>query len=104
MSFERIKLSTSCKEILKTLNSGKKLTDLSKRTADLNLLKEIGLIDGYRASDKSFITAMLSDFGKAYIHWNPKLKNPSIWQDKKYLITTGISILSLILSIFAIVK
>lgn len=104
MSFERIKLSTSCKEILNTLNSGKELTALSKRTADLILLKELGLIEGSQASDKSFIKAMLSDFGKAYIHWNPKLKNPSIWQDKKYWITTGISLLSLTLSIIAILK
>ena len=35
---------------------------------------------------------------------NPKLNNPSIWDDKKYIITTVISVVALIISIIALLK
>ena len=46
----------------------------------------------------------LTDRGKAYIASNPSLKNPTIWDDKKYIINTIISVAALIVAIIALFK
>lgn len=98
---DKIKLTKRAKEILRLLKENKyKLSDNDKE--DLNLLEIEGLGSGQKLSDHSYNTFRITDKGKAYIYSNPKLNNPSIWDDKKYIITTTISILALVISIIAI--
>ena len=67
---------------------------------DLYLLEQEELIvlegckDGYPFPE-------ITRKGLSYVQMNPKLSNPSIWDDKKYWITTGISLAALALSIYA---
>ena len=90
---EKIKLTKRGKKILLLLKEGKYKPEKSDFN-ELNLLT----IEGLGLCD-SFITYQLTDKGKAYLLSNPKLKNPSIFDDKKYIVTTIISIIALILSI-----
>ena len=45
----------------------------------LNLLTIEGLGKGNKVSGDVYITYQLTDYGKAYLLSNPKLKNPSIF-------------------------
>lgn len=95
---KKIKLTNRAKEILLLLKENKykvKKSDYS----DLKLLAFEGLGQGTEGLSDSYITFQLTDKGKAYLHSNPKLNNPSIFDDKKYIVTTIISIIALILSI-----
>ena len=70
-------------------------------------LKELNLIKAIEVGDKSgrmLICPELTDRGKAYIASNPSLKNPTIWDDKKYIINTIISVAALIVAIIALFK
>jgi len=40
----------------------------------------------------------ITRFGAAYYQFNPTLANPTIWDDTKYIITTSISILAILIS------
>ena len=74
---------------------------------DIFVLKELNLITAIEVSDKSgrmLICPDLTDRGKAYIASNPTLKNPTIWDDKKYIINTIISVAALIVAIIALFK
>ena len=95
---EKIKLTKRGKKILLLLKEGKYKPEKSYFN-ELNLLTIEGLGQGTRGLCDSFITYQLTDKGKAYLLSNPKLKNPSIFDDKKYIVTTIISIIALILSI-----
>ena len=55
----------------------------------LNLLTIEGLGKGNKVSGDVYITYQLTDYGKAYLLSNPKLKTPSIFDDKKYIVTTN---------------
>lgn len=68
---------------------------------DLCLLKEEGFIT-YKNTSHGPTNVSMTDRGFAYIRSNPKLKNPSIWDDKKYLINTTISLLAIIISTVAL--
>ena len=46
----------------------------------------------------------LTDRGRAYIACNPTLKNPTIWDDRKYIINMIISVAALIVAIIALFK
>lgn len=95
---EKIKLTTRGKEILLQMKEGK-YKPIKPDTEELNLLGIEGLGQGTRAIGDYYINYQLTDKGKAYLLSNPKLKNPSIFDDKKYIVTTIISIIALILSI-----
>lgn len=100
---ERIELNKNCKQILcelSTASYSRKTDDIS----DLYILQAVGLIQGSHTKDAQFAFIKLTDYGKAYLSWNPKLKNPSIWEDKKYWITTIVSIIAIIISIIALCK
>lgn len=100
---DKIKLTERAKEILRLLKDNKyKVRDADRE--DLNLLEIEGLGTGQRLTDHSFHTFKITDMGSAYLYSNPKLSNPSIWDDKKYIITTLISVVALIISIIAIIK
>ena len=103
---DEIKLSKNQKVILKDLRNGDYPASIpDKDTDDIFVLKELNLIKAIEVSDKSgqlLICPELTDRGKAYIASNPTLKNPTIWDDKKYIINTIISIAALIVAIIAL--
>lgn len=95
---EKIKLTNRGKEILLLLKENKYKVEESDYS-ELELLTFEGLGQGTKGLSDSYITYQLTDKGKAYLLSNPKLNNPSIFDDKKYIVTTIISIIALILSI-----
>ena len=101
---EKIKLTDKCKDILRMLHEKKysPIPDAEDQKA-LFLLREEGLIAANSYSSGEIYTCRISPKGEAYLYSNPKLKNPSIWDDKKYLITTAISVFALVISIIAII-
>ena len=102
---ERITLSKNCKLILFQLQ-GRKAKILYKNGEydDVKYLVTKGLITAKELGKKAYCDLQLTDIGLSYLYENPKLKNPSIWDDKKYLINTAISILALIVAIIALFK
>ena len=50
------------------------------------------------------LAPQLTNKGRAYIATNPSLNNPTIWDDKKYIINTIISVLALVVAIIALIK
>lgn len=98
---EKIKLTNKCKTILKGLNNKTYKPKIEDNDA-LLLLHEYGLIAGNRYSSGEVYTCRITPKGEAYLYDNPKLSNPSIWDDKKYIITTVISVVALIISIIAL--
>ena len=97
---ERIALNDNQKRLLRAIQRGESNLEIAEwDIEDANVLIQENLIQV--ASDKAggLFTPRLTDNGRAYIHQNPKLKNPSIWEDKKYWITTSISLVALIMSI-----
>lgn len=106
---ERIELNANQKKILKALKEMKYSTNEHPIPPgdyeDINLLAQERLVEARGTSDKkSFIFVRLNDYGRAYLHSNPKLKNPSIWEDKKYWITTILSLAALGISIMALIN
>jgi hypothetical protein len=103
---EKIKLTPRSKEILFDLQSNRYSPDISDEDMnDIISLIEYGFIIANKfVSCNKYTNARLTSKGIAYLHNNPKLKNPSIWDDKKYLITTLISLISIIISIIALYK
>lgn len=98
---ERIYLPKRSKEVLLLIKEDKyRYIESDKR--DMDLLEEEGLINPEWTCDGPF--PRLLEKGEAYIYVNPNLKNPSIWEDKKYWITTVISFIALTFSIIAIFK
>ena len=100
---DKIYLDDNCKEILKEIKDNRYENDSNKDCEELNILKNLGLINATKTL-KGYIVIGLTDKGREYLYNNPNLKNPSIWDDKKYWITTAISIAALIVSIIALLK
>lgn len=67
------------------------------------ILENESLVHGTKGKD-GILAPRLTAMGEAYIASNPKLKNPSIWEDTKYIINTTISIIALIISLIALIK
>lgn len=102
---ERIKLSKKCKALLRSVNDGSYPKKASPEDVDdIRYLREMKLIQGVDVIPNGVTCIRITDFGRAYFHDNPKLKNPTIWQDKKYIINTAISIVALVISIIALIK
>ena len=100
---ERIKLSKSCKEILLALKN--KTFDDNTEFDDNSViyLSTIGFIEVIKTTCGNIVTGF-TDIGEAYLYSNPRLKDPSIWDDKKYWINTAISLIALIVAIIALFK
>lgn len=98
---DKIKLNNNCKRLLKEIRNNSYCNGIESDLEDLNLLKILGLIKAV-ATTTGFVVTGLTDEGRAYLHSNPDLKNPSIWDDKKYWINTAISVLALIVAIIAL--
>lgn len=102
---ERITLSKNCKLILFQLRDRKaKVLYKNGEYDDVKYLVTKGFITAKELIGKSYCDLHLTDIGLSYLYENPKLKNPSIWDDKKYLINTAISIFALIVAIIALFK
>lgn len=99
---DKIKLTDNAKRIILALSKEEELRLTDADEKDLILLDQEGLVNPNWTCDGPYPD--ITDKGKAYILINPKLKNPSIWDDKKYWITTGISVVALIISLIAIIK
>lgn len=101
---DRIKLSKEEKLLLKRL-SAKKYPDqvLEEDLKVFMILENESLVHGTKGKD-GILAPRLTAMGEAYIASNPKLKNPSIWEDTKYIINTTISIIALIISLIALIK
>lgn len=97
----RLVLNKQCKNILLSINDNKYKSS-NDDTNTLLYLQHLGLIEGTSNLNGNFIHVSITEYGKAYIAWNPKLKNPSIFQDTKYVINTVLSIIAIIISIIAI--
>lgn|SRR5574344_1485110 len=100
----KIILNENCKRILGILHEKKRYDSVISEKGDIDYLIVNGLISGTKLFGDTYSALELTVFGNAYINWNPKLEVPSIWDDKKYIITTGIAIASLIISLIAILK
>ena len=96
---EKIKLPKRAKEILWLLNE-EKYKPKEEDMEVLNYLEVAGFGEVLTTAD-GLEDFELNEFASAYLYWNPKLKNPSIWDDKKDWITTGISGVALVFSIYA---
>ena len=105
---EKIKLSKDSKRILLSLNNGNYGDIVPEKDLEVfNLLEVEGFVKSARTKGDNHVemlTPRLTDEGKAYITANPDLSNPSIWDDKKYLITTIISAIALIIAVIALFK
>lgn len=101
---DRIKLSKEEKLLLKRL-SARKYPDqvLEEDLKVFMILENESLVHGTKGKD-GILAPRLTAMGEAYITSNPKLKNPSIWEDTKYIINTTISIIALIISLIALIK
>ena len=100
---EKIELNDNCKKLLNKIKNGSYQQGEKADFEDLNFLKTKGFIKAI-ATTSGFIVTGLTEEGRAYLHSNPNLKNPSIWDDKKYWITTAISFAALIISFIALLK
>lgn len=102
---EKIALSKNCKKILFQLRDNKRqLLYKDKDFDDIKYLVLLELVTASKLMNKSFCDVCLTEKGERYLYQNPKLKNPSIWDDKKYWINTAISVLALIVAIIALFK
>lgn len=99
----KIKLTQRQKAILTQLHINEYPTDIPNDDVDdIYVLMEYNLVKTLDVSDKSgrmMTCPELTDSGKAYMAINPKLNNPSVWDDTKYIINTIISIAALIVAI-----
>lgn len=99
---EKIYLPQKAKEILLLLNN-EKYKPNEEDMEVLNFLEVAGFGEVLTTAD-GLEDFELNEFASAYLYWNPKLQNPSLWDDKKYLITTAISVAAIIISLIALLK
>ena len=97
---EKIKLTNNAKRILLILNKNEEpvISDVDERDLYLLEQEELIVLEGCK---NGYPFPEITRKGLSYVQMNPKLSNPSIWDDKKYWITTGISVVALAFSIYA---
>ena len=105
---ERVKLSKDCKRILLALYNERYSNRVPESDLEFfNLLEVKGFVKSSHTKGDGHIEMFaprLTEEGLAYITTNPSLKDPSIWDDKKYTINTVISVVALLVAIIALVK
>ena len=100
---EKIYLTDNAKRILLSLKKDENFMPNEDDDNDIILLEQEELLHAERTMD-GLAYVEITDKGIAYMHVNPKLNNPSIWDDKKYIITTAISAAAFVISIIALFK
>lgn len=105
---EKVKLSKDCRRIMLAMYSGNYSDRVPENDLEAFTILEVeGLAKSAHTKGEGHIEMLaprLTDEGLAYVAANPKLKNPSIWDDKKYIINTIISIVALAVAIIALFK
>ena len=105
---EKIKLSKDSKRILLSLYNGNYGDMVPESDLEVfNLLEVKGFVKSAHTKGDGHIDMLaprLTDEGRAYFAENPSLHNPSIWDDKKYIINTIISVVALAVAIIALFK
>ncbi len=105
---DKVRISKEGKRILLALRNNNYPDQVPDEDYEIfNLLEVEGFVKSAHAKGDgrtAFLAPHLSDEGMAYITAYPDLRNPSIWDDKKYLITTCISVLALIIATVALFK
>ena len=99
---EKIYLPKSCKKILRKIQNNEYDRIPVQDTADLLFLEHNGLVRVVWCEFGYAAIANLTEKGIIYLHINPKLKNPSIFEDKKFWINTAISVAALVVAIIAL--
>lgn len=99
---EKIYLPKSCKKILRKIQNNEYDRIPVQDTADLLFLENNGLVRVVWCEFGYAVIANLTEKGIIYLHINPKLKNPSIFEDKKFWINTAISVAALVVAIIAL--
>lgn len=98
---QKIKLSKGQKQILRTIASGSK--DYPKeRLGDLSYLEQEGLVTKKGISGNKTIIVHITDYGIAYLNFNPELNNPSIFDDRKWIINTLFTLVTMFLSMITL--
>ncbi len=101
---KKIELPSKSKQILRDLqNHTHRLLYREEYYECIKILISNGLIEASEIKDSHHAHLKLTSKGKVYLYENPTLSNPSIWDDKKYLINTIISVIALIMSLIAII-
>ena len=100
---EKIYLTKNARRILLSLKKGEVVMPQESDKNDVILLMQEDLINAAKTLN-NFANLELTDKAIAYLLVNPKLKNPSIWDDKKYIITTLIAVVALAVSIISLFK
>ena len=101
---KKIKLTERGKEILLLLDHEEYiLQDTDEEAKELLFLTIEGLIGSKTQIASQYPIVYLKPKGKAYLLSNPNLDNPSIWDDKKFKISTLLSIIIILLSIISLV-
>ncbi len=95
---DKIYLTDNAKRILLTLSKDMEPDLKDEDEKDLILLVEEGLIECEGTKD-GMLYPEITNKGIAYVHINPKLTNPSIWQDYKWIITSLIAIIGILVTI-----
>lgn len=100
---KRVRLSKNSKRILLSLKENHYHPSVPDNDVnDFLILREMEFVSCVVASDKdstSYLAPRLEPKGLAYIVENPKLKNPSIFYDWKFWITTIIALLGVIIAL-----
>lgn len=100
---EKIKLSKAEKILLKKIEAKHSYANPTKDEQDcLCTLDNKGFVTGSKNEQGKYICVNLTDAAKSYLIEYPKLNNPSIWDDKKYLINTAISVIAIAISVIAL--
>ena len=99
---ERIELPKSCKTILFAIKEKRYLDIPEKDYLDLHLLEYEGLVDLACSAFSPALLANVTHNAILYMHSNPTLKNPSIWEDTKYWVKTAFALVASITSIIPI--
>lgn len=95
---KKIKLSKRAKEIL--LQKANHKYEIAKEDkAALLELEDLGLIHITKLTDGTLWHCSISKKGETYIELNPKLNNPKIWTDKKWVIGSIIAIIGILVPI-----
>ena len=95
---DKIKLTKRAKEILlQKANHKYEITKEDK--AALLELEDMGLMHITKLTDGTMWSCSISEKGKAYLEINPKLSNPRIWHDRKWLIGIIITIIGILVPI-----
>lgn len=103
---EKIELPKDCRRILKALYENNYDTNQVPEIdwPAFKILKQRGFVKYVSIENGGIIAPTITERGEAYLAENPELKNPSIFDDKKYWINLAISIFALIISLIALFK